>query len=263
MSAALLIALAASIPVRAEVPLMSKAELGAESTHIVVGKIEMIYSATTESDDWVDSKSVAEIAVQRVEKGARIRTGDKVYGRFWNRRWVGQGDPDPYSRGHIVPEADGSVRVYLTRKDGAYHVLLPNGFEKVEQAAPAVAPNQAAATELDKLQGTWVRTIRTDDGIFKIIKEHIGNETTVTWFDPTGKVMAAKKSQFRLAQTDKVRIFTFFNNVVTAGPQTGETEEAPTSYIYRVTGDTFVEVNGLLVDDDAEPNAFTWQRVNE
>lgn len=123
------IILAASAPTRAEVPLKSKAELQKEATHIVVGKVQTVYSVTTESDDWIDTKSVAEIAVRRVEKGDRIRAGDVVYGRFWNRRWIGEGNPDPYSRGHRGPTADQLVRAYLVRRDGAYDAILPNGFE--------------------------------------------------------------------------------------------------------------------------------------
>ena len=85
----------------------------------------------------------------------------------------------------------------------------------------------------------------------------------MTFLDAEGNVIAAKRSEFRVEQTGKVRIFTFFNNVISAGPQKGQTDNEPKSYIYRVNGDTFVEVNGLLMGDDAEPVAFTWERVKE
>lgn len=55
-----------------------------------------------------------------------------------------------------------------------------------------------------------------------------------------------------LALTGRLRIFTFFNNVITAGPQKGQIDKAPTSFVYRVTGDTFFEVNGLLIGDCQE-----------
>ena len=145
-----LIALTVSLPARAEVPLKSKAQLQDGATHIVVGKVQTVYSVMAESDDWVDTKSVAEIAVQRVEKGDRIQTGDLVYGRFWNKRWIGEGNPDPYSRGHTGPKAGELVRAYLVRKDGAYDVILPNGFEE----SPKLGPNQATKGFAD-LQGTW------------------------------------------------------------------------------------------------------------
>jgi hypothetical protein len=264
---ALLMALAAAIPVRAEVPLLSKAELRDAATHIVVGKVQTVFSTTTKTEDWVDSKSVAEIAVQGVEKGDRIRAGDRVYGRFWNRRWAGDGVPDPYSRGHKGPDSGQLVRAYLVLKEGAYEVVLPNGFEAVteqrKQDAPSIAAKQDATDELAKVQGKWVRIITASGETYTVIKEHKGNKTTVRWLDPDGNVVAAKKSEFQLEQTDTARIFTFFNNVVTAGPQKGQTDNSPTSYIYRVVGDTFVEVNGLMIDDDTQPVVFTWKRVKE
>ncbi|MCL4204771.1 MAG: hypothetical protein KJ000_20020 [Pirellulaceae bacterium] len=131
------------------------------------------------------------------------------------------------------------------------------------EVLPTAKAEEAANDELAKVQGKWVRTVKTDRGTFKVVKEHKGNDTTVTFFDSDGNVMAEKTSQFRLEQTGKVRIFTFFNNVITAGPQKGQIDKAPTSFVYRVTGDTFFEVNGLLIGDDTEPLAFSWKRVNE
>ena len=117
--------------------------------------------------------------------------------------------------------------------------------------------------ELAQVQGKWVRTIKTDKGIGKVVKEHRGNETTVTAFDSEGQVVAAKTSEFRLEKTGKVRILTFFNSSITAGPQKGQTDKKPQSYLYRVTGDTFFEVHGLLLDDSAEPLVLTWERVKD
>lgn len=119
------------------------------------------------------------------------------------------------------------------------------------------------ADELAKVQGKWVRTMKTDSGTFKVIKEHQGNTTILTFFDSMGNVVAGKKSEFRLEKTGKVRIFTFFNNVVTAGPQKGQTDKEPQSYIFRVTEDSFFEIRGLLIGDDVEPVAITWKRFNE
>ena len=62
------IVLAVPVPARAEVPLKSKAQLQDGATHIVVGKVQKVYSVTAKNDDWVDTESVAEIAVQRVEE---------------------------------------------------------------------------------------------------------------------------------------------------------------------------------------------------
>ena len=155
-----LIAIAVSAPVGAEVPLKSKAQLQDQATHIVVGKVETVYSVRSENDDWVDTQSVAEIVVQRVEKGDRIQTGDLAYGRFWNRNWIGKGNPEPHSRGHMGPPTDELVRVYLVRKDGGYNVLLPNGFED----SPKLEPEQAK-TGLAELQRTWSFVYYEEKGV--------------------------------------------------------------------------------------------------
>jgi uncharacterized protein (TIGR03067 family) len=150
-SVLVLVVLAQSAPVSAEVPVMSRAQLQQHATHIVVGKTQKVYSVKTETDDWVDIDSVAEIVVSRVEKGAQIQAGDVVYGRFWNKRWIGKGNPDPHSTGHRGPTMGESVRAYLIRKNGAYDVLLPNGFESSPEAGQE-APGEKG---LGDLQGTW------------------------------------------------------------------------------------------------------------
>ena len=131
------------------------------------------------------------------------------------------------------------------------------------EVPPSVTSEREASNELGEVQGKWIRTMKIDSGTYTIVKEHKGNKTTVTIFDAAGKIVTERKSEFRLEKTRNVRIFTFFNNVITAGPQKGQMDKEPKSYIYRVTGNTFVEVNGLLVGDDAQPLAFTWERVNE
>ena len=52
---------------------------------------------------------VAEIAVEKAEKGDRIQPGDVVYGRFWNKKWIGKGDPDPHASGHSGPAKGATV----------------------------------------------------------------------------------------------------------------------------------------------------------
>ena len=122
---------------------------------------------------------------------------------------------------------------------------------------------QSSPADLAEVQGTWVRTVKTDTGTYTITKEHRGNETTLTIKSAADRVVESKTSEFRLETTGKVRIFTFFNNRFTAGANRGRTANAPQSYIYRVTDDTFVEVRGMLIDDDSNPAVVTWKRVTK
>jgi hypothetical protein len=122
------------------------------------------------------------------------------------------------------------------------------------------APDEA---ELAKVQGKWVRSVKTANGPVQIIKEHKGQKTTLQFMDANGNVVASKISEFRLEKTGRVRVFTFFNNVVTSGPQKGQVDKEKKSYIYRIEGDSFIEANGLLLDDEGPALVYQWKRVKE
>ena len=142
-----LLALQGRLP--AEVPRMTPEELRQVSTHIVVGQVLDVFASETRSEDWVHTKSVAQIAVLQVEKGSGILPGDNVYAHTWNRKWVGQGKPDPGSAGHSLAAKQDFVRAHLVRKSGSYHALLPNGLVRIEE------PERAPADAHADLQGVW------------------------------------------------------------------------------------------------------------
>jgi hypothetical protein len=131
--------------------------------------------------------------------------------------------------------------------------------------SPGEAPDgeMTQQQELASVQGKWKRTVKTDGGILTLVKEHVGNKTTLSILDPNDGILAVKSSEFRLELDGKVRVFTYFNNLFTAGPQAGQADKAFKSYIYRVHGDTFFEIHGMLKGDSGPPTVFTWQRVNE
>ncbi|WP_372895391.1 hypothetical protein [Stieleria sp.] len=139
-----------------------------------------------------------------------------------------------------------------------------SAFAEVPSSSPQKTETlQSSPEDLAEVQGTWVRTVKTETGTYTITKQHRGNETTLTITGADDRVVESKTSEFRLETTGKVRIFTFFNNRFTAGANRGRTADVPQSYIYRVTGDTFIEVRGMLIDDDSEPAVITWKRVTK
>jgi hypothetical protein len=120
---------------RAEVPLRRPDELKRESTHIIVGKLRMVYRSVEPGGDFEQTRGIAEIVVEKVEKGVGPNVGEVVYARFWNQRWVGKGEVPPHSRGHRVPTKSAAVRAYLKRdQEGSYDVLLPNGLAVVTES---------------------------------------------------------------------------------------------------------------------------------
>jgi hypothetical protein len=58
-------------------------------------------------------------------------------------------------------------------------------------------------------------------------------------------------------------VLSYFNLVVTAGPQQGFHQPGTRSYAYRLDDETFTEVWGILEDDDTPPRMFTWRRIKE
>ncbi|MDQ3333291.1 MAG: hypothetical protein M3552_22035 [Planctomycetota bacterium] len=121
----------------AEIPKLSQDELREDASEAFSGEVVETYERTKKSAKYERTYGVAEIAVESVEKGSEVAVGDRVFVRYWGKRWVGAGDPPPDHYGHWnVPSKTDSVVVYVKgdRKTG-YDVLSPNGFYAVEKAA--------------------------------------------------------------------------------------------------------------------------------
>jgi hypothetical protein len=118
-------------------------QLEKDATHIVVGKVQSISSSTQHSGEYDITNYIAEIAVDKIEKGDGLETGDVVHTRYKWTKWRGIGTPPPGDPGHRpTPNEGDSVRVYLVNKgyngagyttDGGYDVYYNNGFEILTQ----------------------------------------------------------------------------------------------------------------------------------
>jgi hypothetical protein len=126
-------------------PATPKKQLEKEATHIVTGKVQDISSTTQHSGEYDLVYYIAEIAVDKIEKGEGLKTGEVVNARY---RWTksrGIGVPPPGDPGHRpTPVKGDSVRVYLVNKgyngagyttDGGYDVYYNDGFEILAQPA--------------------------------------------------------------------------------------------------------------------------------
>ena len=114
----------------AEIPNRTPAQLEELASHIFSGKVVKIYSTVDRSSpNWEFTYSVAEIQVADIEKGEH--EGRLAYVRFWHKRFMGDGPPEPSHYGHRgVPKVGSHARVYVMtdEEDGGYDVLSPNGF---------------------------------------------------------------------------------------------------------------------------------------
>lgn len=141
------LAAVASRPAAAEKPDMSPQALRDGSTHIVVGEVKAVYSRKTSEGDWRYTRHVAEVKVQKVEKGAGVDVGSVVYVRYWLRIWASARPMPPSTGGHRDLPVEGQVlRIYLAKnaydgftddnKDGGFNVIGANGFEVPLPPAP-------------------------------------------------------------------------------------------------------------------------------
>ena len=143
--AALCLAFAAG-GLRAEKVNMSKEELLGTATHVIVGKVQAVYTREAQAGSYRYTHFVAEVRVEAAEKGDGLKKDDLAYVRYWRKAYTGKGLPPPDTAGHRgLPDVGQSVRIYLARnaydgftfdnKDGGYNVIGANGFEAIPEKA--------------------------------------------------------------------------------------------------------------------------------
>ena len=98
-------------PAPAEKVPSSQKQLESTATHIVVGKVQAIYTRTEREGNYEYVRKVAEVKIDKLEKG-RGPSG-VIYVRYFDRHWKGKG---------LVPPGGGS---YWPQPKGA-KILQPN-----------------------------------------------------------------------------------------------------------------------------------------
>ena len=125
----------------------SQEQLEKTATHIVVGKVQAVYSYKEREGIPVLSgyeydHKVAEVKIEKVEKG-KI-TESLVYVRYWSRNWKGLGLPPPGGQSYEnQPKKGETCRFYLAKnaydgwskgsQDGGYNVVYVNGIQPVKK----------------------------------------------------------------------------------------------------------------------------------
>ncbi len=119
----------------AEIPKQTESKLAERCSHAFEGVVVQIYTTVKQtSADFEHTYGIAEVDVRDVNKGDEMEPGDRVYVRFWRKRWVGIGKAEPDHYGHWnIPSQGDRVRVYV-KGDGkaGFDVMSPNGFFEVQ-----------------------------------------------------------------------------------------------------------------------------------
>ena len=126
----------------------SKKQLETIATHIVVGKVQAVYSHKEREgiplvSGYEYDHKVAEVKIEKVEKGEISES--LVYVRYWSRTWKGIGLPPPGGQSYEnQPKKGQTCRFYLSRNaydglsrkrknDGGYNVVYVNGIQPINK----------------------------------------------------------------------------------------------------------------------------------
>jgi hypothetical protein len=122
-----------------------------------------------------------------------------------------------------------------------------------------------SSDDLNALQGNWEQL--PEDGPAatpgqRVVKQVSGDSETVTTYDESGGVVHGQTAKFRLGRSGQVPTYTFYDRKITTGSQTGRSVSAPSTFVYRLRGDEFHEVWGLLPgQEERELVVKRWKRV--
>jgi hypothetical protein len=149
-------------------------------------------------------------------------------------------------------------------------LLLTCLLALIEMQAPR---SQSAAEPEDEglkqdykaVEGTWERTIKDAAGnMLRGVKAERAGKSTVTYFDSNGLAIYQHTSEYELKRQGSARIFRYRNKTITKGEQQGLVQKEPREYLYRIAGDEFVEIHGMLVGQERERvQVLVWKRVKE
>jgi hypothetical protein len=133
-----------AVSARAEKVPLSEQELKDMATNIIVGKVNAVYTRESQNTQYRVTHHVAEVTVEKTEKGEGLKPGGLVYVRYWTQHWIGAGLPPPGTAGHRgMGNIGDNVRLYLVNKgydggghvtDGGYNVVFANGCEVLPKA---------------------------------------------------------------------------------------------------------------------------------
>jgi uncharacterized protein (TIGR03067 family) len=133
-----------------------------------------------------------------------------------------------------------------------------------QEKKPEADPLKA---DLAAMQGKWEQASTTEPGVAakaKTVKEVSGDTETVTRYGPDGKVVNVSRCTIKLSEGGGVRVFTFSGGEVIEGLGKGRKQTGSSSYIYRLDGDEWYEVGGLLTTEKYSqdvPYLTKWKRA--
>ncbi|MCD0461299.1 hypothetical protein LOC72_17590 [Roseiconus lacunae] len=126
-----------------------------------------------------------------------------------------------------------------------------------------MSEKSSAESPAKQIMGDWVRYQDTAKGRLMTIKQHLGDRTILTIYDPNQKPLVSYRSQYKVDDSGSVPVFRYKNKVVVQGPNRGAKDATERAYIFRVDDGKFYEVHGMLPGDDKQPQLIIWERLKD
>lgn len=139
-------------------------------------------------------------------------------------------------------------------------LIEPAEFVFADNRQPSAA---APPTVRERIKGEWVLYRETPNGRYMTIKQHHGDHTVVTTYDPKQNPVQSHRSEYTIDTSGDVPIFRYRNKVVLIGPNAGAKDKRESAYILRLDGDQFYEVHGMLPGDRGKPSLIIWERLKD
>ena len=163
---------------------------------------------------------------------------------------------------HRFSQTDGRAWFLLSAHSAKSAVAIAVSALLILAPVSTVLGDEQSEAEPRRLQGRYERRFTNDAGTeFRTIKDVAGDQETVTTYDDVGNVVEAHTSSIKVEKRGEVRVLSFYNVTVTAGPAKGRQLAETRSYIYRASDEHFAEVWGLLESDPGPPRMLIWKRV--
>ncbi|WP_182868444.1 hypothetical protein [Stieleria mannarensis] len=144
---------------------------------------------------------------------------------------------------------------------GAFTSTIPSIASAQTDATPPAGA--AEPTVHEAIKGEWVMYRETPNGKYMTIKHHRGDHTVVTTYDPNKHPIQSHRSEYDIDTSGAVPVFRYRNKVVLVGPNAGAKDERESAYIFRIDGDRFYEIHGMLPGDEGKPSLRMWQRLKD
>lgn len=144
--------------------------------------------------------------------------------------------------------------------------LAAVGLVSVAFAQDKKTAGDPLKADLAAMQGKWeqAKTSGPTPPGMKVVKEVKGDQETVSRYDADGKLMQAARATIQLSESGGVRVLTFSGGEVIEGLGKGRKQTGSSAYIYRLDGDEWYEVGGLLTAEKYAqdvPYLAKWKRA--